>query len=46
MTILNHAALHLKTLISKHPYDSLSINRGTGHLTVMIIFLVTKALST
>jgi hypothetical protein len=31
---------------SKHTYDSFSINRGIGHLAVMIIFLVTEALST
>jgi hypothetical protein len=31
---------------SKHPYDSFSMNRGIGHLVVMIICLVTEALST
>jgi hypothetical protein len=31
---------------SKHPYDSFSMNRDIGHLVVMIIILVTEALST
>jgi hypothetical protein len=31
---------------SKQPYDSFSMNGGIGHLAVMIIFLVTEALST
>jgi hypothetical protein len=31
---------------SKHPYDCVSMNIGIGHLDVMIVFLVTEALST
>jgi hypothetical protein len=31
---------------SKHPYDSFSMNGDIGHLVVMIIILVTEALST
>jgi hypothetical protein len=31
---------------SKHPYNSFSINWGIGHLAVMILFLLTEALST
>jgi hypothetical protein len=30
---------------SKHPYDSFFVNWDIGHLVVMIIFQVTKALS-